>query len=46
MQKRIGRKTVSKALLKKVPVILKAYDLLEWQGEDLRSKPFIERRKV
>lgn len=46
MQKRIGRKTVSKALLKKVPVILKAYDLLEWQGEDIRQTPFIERRKL
>lgn len=46
MQKRIGRKTVSKALLKKVPVILKAYDMLEWNGEDIRKKPFIERRKL
>ncbi|MGB7841369.1 MAG: ATP-dependent DNA ligase, partial [Salinimicrobium sp.] len=36
LQTRIGRKTVSKALLKKTPVILKAYDLLEWQGKDLR----------
>lgn len=46
MQKRIGRKTVSKALLKKVPVILKAYDLLEWQSEDIRQTLFIERRKL
>ena len=46
LQTRIGRKTVSKALLKKVPVILKAYDLLEWEGEDIRSKPFLERRKL
>jgi DNA ligase-1 len=46
LQTRIGRKSVSKALLKKVPVILKAYDLLEWQGEDIRSQPFIERRKL
>ncbi len=44
LQTRIGRKTVSAALLKKVPVILKVYDLLEWKGEDIRSKPFIERR--
>lgn len=44
LQTRIGRKTVSAALLKKVPVILKVYDLLEWNGEDIRSKPFIERR--
>lgn len=44
LQTRIGRKTVSAALLKKVPVILKAYDLLEWEGKDIRDKPFIERR--
>ncbi len=46
LQKRIGRKTVSKNLLQKVPVILKAYDLLEWEGEDIRDMPFIERRKL
>jgi len=46
LQTRIGRKTVSKALLAKVPVILKAYDLLEWQGTDIRQLPFMERRKL
>ena len=46
LQTRIGRKNVTAALLKKVPVILKAYDLLEWQGEDVRQLPFIERRKL
>jgi len=46
LQTRIGRKTVSKALLKKVPVILKAYDVLEWQGKDIRNLPFMERRKI
>ncbi|QCX01409.1 ATP-dependent DNA ligase [Aggregatimonas sangjinii] len=45
LQTRIGRKTVSKALLEKVPVILKAYDILEWEGKDIRELPFIERRK-
>jgi DNA ligase-1 len=44
LQTRIGRKTVSTAILKKSPVIIKAYDLLEWQGEDIRNFPFIERR--
>ncbi|WP_340201597.1 ATP-dependent DNA ligase [Ascidiimonas sp. W6] len=44
LQTRIGRKTVSKKLLEKTPVILKAYDLLEWQGEDIRSIAFEERR--
>ncbi len=46
LQTRIGRKTVSKALLKKTPVILKAYDILEWQGEDMRQQAYIERRKI
>lgn len=44
LQTRIGRKTVSPAVLKKSPVIIKAYDLLEWKGEDIRSFPFEERR--
>ncbi|UZO81951.1 ATP-dependent DNA ligase [Aquimarina sp. ERC-38] len=46
LQTRIGRKNVSKALLAKVPVILKAYDLLEWNGEDIRHLPFSERRNI
>ena len=46
LQTRIGRKNVSKSLLEKTPVILKAYDLLEWNGEDIRSKTYLERRKL
>ena len=44
LQKRIGRKTVPKKLLREAPVILYAYDLLEWQGTDIRDRPFEERR--
>jgi len=44
LQKRIGRKTVPKALLRDAPVILLAYDLLEDGGTDLRALPFAERR--
>ncbi|QGX98985.1 ATP-dependent DNA ligase [Roseovarius faecimaris] len=44
LQKRIGRKTVPKKLLKEAPVILLAYDLLEEKGVDLRARPFTERR--
>ncbi|MEM6634371.1 MAG: ATP-dependent DNA ligase [Pseudomonadota bacterium] len=44
LQKRIGRKSVPKKLLSEAPVVLKAYDLLEISGEDLRSRPFDERR--
>lgn len=46
LQTRIGRKTVSAALLKKTPVIIKAYDLLEWKGEDIRQRPYEERRQL
>jgi DNA ligase-1 len=44
LQKRIGRKTVPKKLLQDAPVILYAYDLLEWQGQDVRGKPLQDRR--
>ncbi|AZQ65838.1 ATP-dependent DNA ligase [Silicimonas algicola] len=44
LQKRIGRKTVPKALLAGAPVILRAYDLLEHEGADIRALPFSERR--
>ncbi len=46
LQKRIGRKTVPKKLLTDAPVILYAYDLLEWQGEDIRAEPFADRRNL
>jgi hypothetical protein len=35
LQPRIGRKTVPKKLLAEAPVILMAYDLLEWGGRGL-----------
>ena len=44
LQKRLGRKTVGSKLLQELPVALVAYDLLEWQGQDLRSFPQKERR--
>lgn len=46
LQKRIGRKTVPKKLLKDAPVILLAYDLLEQNGQDLRDTPFQGRREA
>jgi len=45
LQKRIGRKVVSNKLLKEVPVIFQAFDLLQDAGEDIRSRPFSERRQ-
>lgn len=44
LQKRIGRRTVSKNILKQVPVMLRAYDLLEYKGEDIRHLAFEQRR--
>ena len=44
LQKRIGRKTVPKKLLAEAPVVLRAYDVLEWGGEDVRARPFRDRR--
>lgn len=44
LQQRIGRKTLSKKILDEVPVVILAYDLLEWAGEDWRSRPQHERR--
>ncbi len=46
LQQRIGRKTLSKKLLDEVPVVLLAYDLLEWQGQDQRSTAQWQRREA
>lgn len=45
LQKRIGRKKVGKKLLAEAPVIIMAYDLLEFEGVDIRNQSFAERRK-
>lgn len=44
LQQRIGRKTLGKKVLGDAPVVLLGYDLLEWQGQDWRSRPQHERR--
>lgn len=44
LQQRLGRKTLGKKLLADAPVVLQAYDLLEWQGEDWRNRPQHARR--
>ncbi|MBS7334424.1 MAG: ATP-dependent DNA ligase [Weeksellaceae bacterium] len=46
LQKRLNRKTLSKKMLDEIPVVVFAYDLLEFEGEDLREKPLAERRKM
>ncbi|WP_024697394.1 ATP-dependent DNA ligase [Pseudomonas avellanae] len=44
LQQRIGRKTLGKKILADIPVVVLAYDLLEWQGADWRNRPQHERR--
>lgn len=46
LQRRIGRKTLSKKILEEVPAVLMAFDLLEWGGEDVRERPLHERRRL
>jgi DNA ligase-1 len=46
LQQRIGRKTITKKILADVPVTIVAYDLLEFDGEDIRQRPLIERRNL
>lgn len=45
LQRRIGRKNLSAKLLAEVPVILQCYDLLEYEGRDIRSFEFRTRRE-
>jgi DNA ligase 1 len=44
LQTRIGRKSLTQKQLKEVPIAFVAYDLLEWQGVDIRDWPLRDRR--
>ena len=44
LQTRIGRKSLTQKQLKEVPVAFVAYDLLEWQGNDVRDWTLQARR--
>lgn len=44
LQQRLGRKTVSKAMLADYPAFVRLYDVLLVDGEDLRPMPWAERR--
>ncbi len=46
LQKRINRKTLSAKMLAEVPVVVFAYDLLEWENEDRRAQSLRERRSL
>lgn len=46
LQTRIGRKNLSKKILKDAPVSFICYDIMEFDGEDIRNKPIRERRRI
>jgi len=45
LQKRVGRKNISAKILSEIPVVVFAYDLLEFEGKDIRELPLSERRQ-
>lgn len=46
MQKRIGRKNVSKKTLQEVPLCMMCYDILEYKKQDIRPLPLQQRRRL
>ena len=46
LQTRIGRKTLSKKQLQDVPISFFVYDLLEYNGIDIRNEPLQKRRTL
>jgi DNA ligase-1 len=46
LQTRIGRKNITKKNLQEVPISFFAYDLLEYEGNDIRDLPLSHRRKL
>lgn len=45
LQTRIGRKNITEKILKEAPVVFMIYDVLEFNGEDVRAMTLIERRE-
>lgn len=45
LQRRIGRKNVGRKLLTEVPCLFLAYDIMEYNSEDIREQPFEQRLK-
>jgi len=46
LQTRIGRKNITKKILESAPISLMVYDILEFEGKDIRKKTMEERRKI
>lgn len=46
LQTRLNRKRITKKDLETTPVSIMAYDILEWEGEDIREKPLRQRKEI
>ncbi|SEL15917.1 ATP-dependent DNA ligase [Parapedobacter koreensis] len=46
MQTRIGRKTLSPKVLREAPLVMVCFDLLEWEGKDIRNMHMLYRRNL
>jgi DNA ligase-1 len=46
LQQRLNRKTVTPAMLRSHPAGLRLYDVLIWNGQDLRDQPYDARRAM
>jgi DNA ligase 1 len=46
LQTRIGRKNLSKKILQDAPISFIAYDVLEWENQDIRTRSMQDRRKI
>ena len=45
LQQRIGRQKNVDRLVRDVPVVFMTYDIIEWNGRDLRAEPLSDRRR-
>lgn len=46
LQKRIGRKNLTKKILDEVPVAFQAFDIIEYEESDIRTTSYLERKKI
>lgn len=46
LQKRINRKSIGKKLRQEIPIVFIAYDIMEYQGNDVRHLPLLKRRQL
>lgn len=46
LQRRLGRKNLTKRLREEIPVVFYAFDLLELAGQDYRQQPLYQRRQA